>query len=252
MKKLCLYAAITAVMLYAAPAAAHFIWLNIGQEQTHLNRPLPITVGWGHHFPKSEKFDPAQIKTVKAMGPAGRAVGLTKKSPVKYELKPDQAGAYLVLAACEPGFVTKTTEGYKRQSKKGLKEALSCFQYDLRTKALIPVKGAAGGERRVGDILEITPLQDISKLKKNDTLQVKVWFKDRPLAKAKVEATYAGFKQKSQHYAFQGATDGQGVAAVKLVNAGPQIIIVEHKTPYPDRGICDDMLYKYTFTFNLP
>ena len=62
---------------------------------------------------------------MKAIGPERvrrRKLDL-KKSAMQYELIPSQAGAYLALAAsCKPGFVTKTTQGYKRQDKKGLKE----------------------------------------------------------------------------------------------------------------------------------
>ena len=252
MKKLALLAALAAVLLYAAPAWAHYLWLNIGPGPAQLNQPCPVSIGWGHHFPKSEKLAPSRLKSVHALDPQGKAIKLADKGPMQYALTPNQAGTYLVLAACKTGFVTKTTEGYKMQSKKGLKEALKCFRFDLRAKALIPVQGAAGGDRRVGDILEITPLQDISKLKSGDTLKVKVWFKDKPLPKAKIEATYAGFSPKPNEFAFTGETNGQGVAEVKLMGAGPQMINVSHRIAYPDRAVCDDLLYKYTLTFNLP
>jgi len=252
MKRLGLLAALAAVLLLATPAWAHFLWLNISPEQAKLKQPCTLSIGWGHHFPKTDKLNPDKIKSVKALGPTGQAVKLSSKAPMQYEFMPGQAGTYLALAAYKTGYVTKTTEGYKRGTKEGLKEVITCFHYDLRTKALVPVGSGAGVDKRVGDILEIVPLQDVGKLKKGDTLKIKVWFKDQPLAKAKVHATYADFSTKPNTFAFKAETNGQGIATVKLLGSGLQMIAVGHKIPYPDRKVCDDLLYKYTLTFNLP
>ena len=42
MKKIGLLAALAAVLLYAAPAAAHFLWLNINEGTTKVESALPL------------------------------------------------------------------------------------------------------------------------------------------------------------------------------------------------------------------
>lgn len=252
MKRLSILAAILIVLLtVASPVQAHFLWLNSGKGPARVGQPLPITIGWGHCFPVSEKCDPARLLEPKALSPIGEPVRLIKKSPLAYALTPTRPGTYLVLAAYEPGFLTKTTQGYKHQDKKGLKEVLFCFRYDLRAKALVTVEGGAGYDQRAGDVLEITPLVDVSRLKTGDTLPVKVWFRGKPLPGAEIEATYAGFSQQPNQFAFHGRTDAQGVAKVKLLGPGVQLIAVTHKEPYPDKNTCDQQLYRYTLTFHL-
>lgn len=53
-------------------------------------------------------------------------------------------GTYLALAKRKEGFFTKTTEGYKRQSKKGLKNVVQCGYYGMYAKAIVDVEKGEG------------------------------------------------------------------------------------------------------------
>jgi uncharacterized GH25 family protein len=252
-KNLILAALACGAFLALAPAArAHFLWLDPPAAPAQPGQPAGVTIGWGHGFPNSEDCDAAKIDKVRAMGPEGGTAGLARRGELAYTLTPREPGCHLVLASYRPGFLTKTTQGYKHQDKQGLPEALHCFRYDLRAKALVPAGRGGGCDRRAGDTLEIVPRSDPSQLRPGDTLPVLVLYQGRPLAGAGVRATHAGFSEQPNRFAWQGATDARGVALVPLTRSGLQMIAVTHQLPYPQPERCDQIMYKYALTFHLP
>lgn len=248
---LAMIAALAALAL-AAPAQAHFLWLA-PEAGAAPGRPLTVEVGWGHAFPRSEDCDTARLQGLRALGPRGRAALLEQDSPLQYRLHPEKPGYHLVLAAYEPGFLTKTTSGYRRQDKRGLAEALSCFRYDLRAKALVPAGGKeAGHGQSAGDVLEIVPLAPPGSLRPDQELPVQVLFQGEPRAGVQLQATHAGFSPEPNRFAWEGVSDGEGRARVRLAGPGLQMIAATLRLAHPEPEVCDQLLYKYTLTFRLP
>ncbi len=240
-------------------AEAHFMWLNPRTYAFMPGESLQMTLGWGHSFPgQGGDFLPQErLKEAFALSPSGQKISLSaSKISIIFNAQTafEEEGSYLLAAQRKAGFFTKTTSGYKRQSKKGLKGVIECKFSRGYAKAIVSV-GKAGGEvyRKVlGHELEIVPLKDPNILRPGDYLPIQVTFKGKPLAKHFVYATYAGFSPTGEtDFAYATETDSQGRAQIRLDRRGVWLIVVRYRTHYPDSQVCD--LYKVvsTLTFEL-
>src|SRR4030042_1740365 len=128
------YAAILSFLLSASWAHAHMFWLNVNHDTPTAGKPVPVEIGFGHKFPKDEEIKAERLGPVKALGPDGQEVTLKKLSPTTYELVPGADGVYVISAQLAPGFVTRTPQGMKMQSKKGVAHANYCFRFDMDAK----------------------------------------------------------------------------------------------------------------------
>lgn len=250
MKRLYTVLSIIAFLCAVQPAWAHLLWLNIDNHRPRINETVRIEIGWGHHFPKNEVMKESFLDKVYAVDRYGKKIPLTQTSFGQYEFTPKTEGTYRVLADIHPGFLTKTTQGYKMKPKNGLHNAVSCFRYDLRAKAVISVDGKGEDfDTPAGDLLEIIPLKSPDRLKKGDLFPLKVLYDGNPLANVPVYATYEGFSEESDTIACTIMTDGNGKAELEIFKKGNWMVNVIHKVPYPAPEECDDHNYKYSFTF---
>lgn len=252
MKRIVAIAFMLYLCLHASGAGAHCIWLNIDNDEPKKGEPIRIEIGWGHKFPKDTVIEDKSLNHVYALGPKGMRITLKQKGPNLFDFFPPEAGSYTVCADIHPGFLSKTTEGYKLQSKKGLDHAVSCFRYDIRAKAFVTVRNKSKTPfQAVGDPLEVLPQKDPGLSGKGDDLPVKIVFNGRPLCNADVHATYAGFSDRPNTFALTVKTDDQGVALIKILEKGAWLINVVHEVPYPDGEECDKYRYNASFTFNI-
>jgi len=234
----------------ASLAQAHSLWLNIDDDQPEVGQKVRIEIGWGHKFPKDEVIKEGYLNEVYALDSKGTRIPLKQVSPTEFEFVPAAQGCYAILANIHPGFLSKTTEGYKLQPKRGLENVVSCFRYDIRAKALINV-GDRGKmpDQPVGDLLEIIPLKDGGHLKQGEILPVKIIYDGKALASVDVRATYAGFSDQPDSFAITTKTDKDGTACIKLLEKGNWLVNVMYEVPYPDKEECDNYRYNYSFTF---
>ena len=155
-----------------------------------------------------------------------------------------------------PGFLSKTPEGYKRKSKKELQNVLSCFRYDIRAKSIIVVDGLLHNEAEKflhssDDPLEIFPLKNPVQLKEGDILPLKIIYQGTPLAGVEVHATYEGFSDQAHTFACTTTSDKLGKAKVRLTKKGNWLVNVLHQVPYPELQVCDKARYNYSLTFKV-
>lgn len=252
MKKMILFSFLLAFFFTGALAHGHSLWMNVDNDRPDVGQAVQIEIGWGHKFPRDEVIKKEMLNEVYALNSNGARVPLRQISTTLFEFIPSAEGIYTVLANIHPGFLSKTTEGYKLQSKKGLDDVVSCFRFDIRAKVFIHVgdKGQTS-EKAVGDPLEIVPLMDPSQLGEGAVLPVKVLFQGEFLHNADVKATYEGFSDQPMTFAFATKTDREGVARIKILKKGNWIVNVLHEVPYPDRDECDKYRYNYSFTFRV-
>lgn len=249
-KKTLLFVWFLALSLTGSVAHAHSLWLNIDNAQPGVGQVVPIEIGWGHKFPKDEIIKEGFLKELYGVDPNGERVAVEQISLTEYEFVPKAPGTYTLLANTHPGFLSKTTEGYKLQSKKGLENVVSCFRYDIRAKAFVYVgKEAKDPEKAFGDILEIVPLKSPKDVKKGETLPVKILFEEKPLAAVEVKATYAGFSDEPHTFAVNTTTNGQGVAHIKILEKGDWMVNIVHEVPYPHPEECDKYRNNCSLTF---
>jgi uncharacterized GH25 family protein len=189
------------------------------------------------------------LNEVYAMDSKSTRIPIKQVSPTEFEFVPTAQGCYVILANIYPGFLSKTTEGYKLQPKIDLESVVSCFRYDIRAKAMNVGNKGKMPDQPVGDPLEIISLKHGRYLKQGEALPVKVIYDGKALASIDVRATYAGFSDQPNTFALSTKTDKNGTARIKLLEKGNWLVNVMYEVPYPDKEECDNYRYNYSFTF---
>jgi len=252
MKRIFIMVCVLAIVLLSSIAQAHMLWLNASNHYPNIGESVKIEVGWGHKFPKDEIIKKEWLKGIYALTPNGEKISLNRIDDTHYTFTPNISGSYIVAAFIKPGFLTKTTSGYKLQNKKGLKNAISCFNYDMRAKVVVQVgKDKKGLSQKAGHPLEIIPLFSPEMLNAGMELPLKVLFRNKPLSDVKVDATYAGFSGKNHTAAYTIRTCNKGEAKIKILKKGHWMINVTNKFPYHDTEVCDDYQFNTTLTFEV-
>lgn len=233
-------------------AGAHSLWFNMDGRHCDVGQPVTMELGWGHKFPRDTEMKEGILNEVFALAPDGKKIPLKQISKTTFQFVPPEEGVYVISGNVHPGFVSKTTQGYKMGPKNSFKQVLSCFHYDLRGKTFLYAGDHAKMPvQAVEDPLEISPLENPFGLKRGSDFSIKVLFNGIPLADAEIHATYAGFSDQPHTFALTVKTDQRGMARVGLVEKGKWFLSVTHETPYPDKGKCDTHKYNATMTFDV-
>jgi len=252
MRKMFLLLLLLPLLFTGRFAHAHWLWLNIDDDQPKVGQGVQIEIGWGHKFPKDEVIKEGFLNQAYALDSRGAKIPLKQISPTEFEFVPTAEGTYMILGDIHPGFLSKTTEGYKLKPKKGLENVVSCFRFDIRAKAIVNAgNGEIMPDERVGDPLEIIPLKNPKHSKKGEIFPVKVIYDGKALASVNVRATYAGFSDQPNTFALSAMTDNEGVARIKILEKGKWLVNVMHEVPYPDKDECDKYRYNTCFTFKV-
>jgi uncharacterized GH25 family protein len=190
-----------------------------------------------------------------------------------YQLKIEKPGAYLITAHIKPGFFTMTPDGRKWGDKKAVTNSVKCTNFHIQAKTVLIANSSDKNISGVaGQPLEIIPLTNPLQLKKDAPLAVKILFNGQPLSGAAVRATYAGFeaddmaphkpppkdkaaskgmKHPHKHFPVETVSNDQGQADLQLTKAGYWMIMLSHRSPYPETETCDEYMYNMAFTFEV-
>ncbi|MCK4618322.1 MAG: DUF4198 domain-containing protein [Desulfobacterales bacterium] len=244
------------LVLFCMPASAHFMWINAGDYTPAVKRPVKFTIGWGHAFASpvgNVLYKQKGLEKIYMLDPDGNELKIEPINEIEFSVKKPlkKEGAYLAVAKRKEGFSTKTTEGHKRQSKKGLKNVIQCNYSGMYAKAVVDV-GKSGGKnltKPVGHTLEIVPLEDPADLREGEYMPVKVLYNSEPL-KTELHATYVGFSTENA-WAYTTKTNKDGIGRIKMLKSGIWLIKVGHKVAYPDPDECDQYSYSATLTFEV-
>lgn len=200
-KRLAMLGLSLALMLgvFSIPAGAHFMWINAGDYTPSTERPLKFTIGWGHAFASpvgNIMYKQGGLDKIYLLDPDGNKLRIKPINEIEFKVETPlkKEGAYLAVAKRKEGFSTKTTEGHKRQSKKGLKDVIQCSYSGMYAKAIVDV-GKGGGKnltKPLGHTLEIVPLEDPADLGEGGYMPVKVLYNNEPI-RTELYATYVGF-----------------------------------------------------------
>ncbi len=235
--------------LHAGAAGAHDLWLSCPQAKA--GQKLVIEMGYGHKFPQSEPLDPKLVDELYVIGPQGK-ISTSPLAGMKYQsARPLAQGSYLVVGSSKPQWYSLSPDGWVNKPKNQVPEAIRCVRAVKYAKTLVNLGGKPGQvSKPVGQPLEIVPLADPAALKAGDELPVQVLLNGKPLAKAEVMATFAGFSREGA-MAFYAKTDDKGLVKVKLWHPGRWLVRTGHKTPFKDPARCDTFSQGAALTFEL-
>jgi uncharacterized GH25 family protein len=248
--------AVLLTLFLAVSAHAHYMWLNVNDYTPSGKSTAKFTIGWGHHF-----YNPVgdilvggdRLGEIYLIDPSGERIAVDPQNEFQYEsAKRLGTGTYLAIVKRKEGFSTKTTDGYKQQSRKGLENVIHSRYIGMYGKAIINVgrSSEAGAiETPVGDALEFIPLDNPADLKAGDYFRFKLLFQGEPVAEY-VNATYLGFSQEDD-WAYSTRTDSKGIGEIKILHSGPWILKANHKADYPDPEEADEYSYTSSLTFEV-
>jgi uncharacterized GH25 family protein len=234
-------------------AQAHFPWINLEDSSLSTGRNVKWTIGWGHRFPVAGLMNKSAVGEMFVIGPDGGKITAESVNELQFQSSEGLSapGAYIVAVSRAAGFYTKTTEGSKRQSKKGLENVLSCSYSNSYMKAIANVGGEAGPvDAPAGHEMEIIPLVNPATLKVGDFLPFKAVLKGKPY-KGDFSATYAGFSPENNVFAYSSSTNAEGHGKIKILSSGAWLITMTVKEPFADPEECDVQSFRASLTFDV-
>lgn len=241
------------IALTPGRSSAHFPWINVEDFSPDQGSNLSVTIGYGHAYPFAGFLAKDKVERLTLKGPGKKAPEILFKSDleIKSSESLSEPGVYVLSASKKPGFYTKTTEGGKQTSRKGLTNVLKCSYSHNFMKAIVNVGDGPGRvDEPLGHVIEIIPMKNPKTLHAGDTLPVKILYKGKPWA-GEISATYAGFSTEKDVWAQKVKTDKDGVGKIQLKHGGYWLFKVAHDEKYPDPSECDNESYIASLTFEL-
>jgi uncharacterized GH25 family protein len=242
--------------LFTLDARAHYMWLNVNDYTPGENRTANFSIGWGHAFynPVMDVLYGRELlgKTY-MIGPDGKEMKVNALNEFQYASADKLSqGTYIAMVHRKEGFSTKTTHGYVRKPRKGLKDVIYSRYLGMYGKAIINVGASTDNKsfrQPVGIPLEIVPMVNPSHLKTGDYFKFKLLYQGKPLTE-NINASYAGFSYDNA-WAFTTRTKKSGIGEIKILNAGIWVIKANHKAPYPEPDKADEYSYTTSLTFEV-
>ena len=246
-------------VLLPGKVSAHYLWLNVDNYNPGTGEEITISAKWGHNFPKDPGANADRLDRLFIIDPEGKIIPLEIKTegnegvvaPVKIRL--NKEGTYLAVATVKSGFVSNTTRGYIRKSKKELEGVISSSWSEGSAKAIITV-GSPRGEafqEKIEQRFQLITLKNPGQLKKGDYLPVKLILDGEPY-RTWIYATYAGFSPERDTFAYTTRVNKENMMAkIKIQEKAVWLIKVSEKIPYPDTEEADDFSFNSTLTFEI-
>jgi nickel transport protein len=210
---------------FSISASAHNAWVVKDSSGFH--------VVYGHET--TSGYDPSKLKEAVAFDINGKKLAIKMvKADSSVALEASGQPSYFIINF-DNGFYTKTTEGSKNVSKKGIKEYLSASHSIKYTKSVFVWSDKLLKPLGLGQRVEVVPMSNPVRLKEEDSLSVAVYFEGKPLSGASLNASgVQGTKEKV-------TTDTKGIAKVKLATMGPSLFAATWKIPLKDDPDADTL-----------
>lgn len=218
------------LMMSVLPALAHeFILVPQPFNSYTTAQDLPFSLVSSHIFMKSEELEnPANVKA----NYLGKDIPLTANKDFKTYtgiVNIDKAGTALLHGHRLGEVWSKTPRGVVKGDRSTLKGVVWSRKYEKFCKTLIAVDGETQGwDVKTGDTLEIVPLNNPLDLRSGGELEIQVLYKGKPVSPEAVTATYDGFTDNPNSYAYFTEPYGEGKAKIKISAPGFWMVRVQY------------------------
>jgi nickel transport protein len=245
--------AVLALPWPGALASAHDMWITI--TGTPEARSAIINYGHPDDRPPADAEKVLDLSAITVSGRKSLLDGL-RTAPVDgavvVQSKPfDDAGHALLATRYDNGYWVEIAENFFRNAS--LRVAPEAKNSLWSVKFAKAVTGAgAPWDRVVGHDLEIVPATDPAAVKAGEPLRVRVLFKGKPLANAKVERG-DGRTPMAEADIPKFATNADGEVDIPIIERGPHLLVVDYRvapSATPELAAAD--LYNATFWFAVP
>lgn len=219
-------------LFISSNAFAHDAWIEKKDGQ--------FVVLYGHGN-KTETYDSDKVKEIRVYGIDGGIVQVKlEKEGYPVIIKP-RGEAALISLYFDNGIWSKTPDGYKNKPKTQVPNAIESLHSVKYSKAIL--KWSDRFLKPLGMKMEIVPLKNPLSLKAEDMLPLKVFLDAKPIEGASVNA--------GGYHMDEIKTDKEGMAEVKIGEAGFQIIAASIKIPVKDNPDVDYLSMSATITFKI-
>ena len=227
-------AGLLAALLAETPGAqAHEFIVKPGATQAAAGAPVPFSILSAHVFMTGEELEGIEDVSVAILADGKRqplpfTVGQAAFTYAGQATAPS-AGTFMLVGSRLPQIWSATPEGMKRGAPAQLPGALRPTKYEKFAKTLVNLSpNDPGFAARSGDRLEIVPITNPGAFAAGQDLRVQVLFDGQPLS-TRVYATYDGFTDNPNTYAYVTETADDGTARVRLTKPGLWMVRVEQR-----------------------
>lgn len=224
---------IMAAILTTPMAFAHEFIIKPVQTKIDPGKVLPFSVISAHSFMISEEMEPIDNVEVSLYdGDKIKSVKLHENKilmTLDGSVSPAGDKTSIIAGHRKPMIWTKTTQGWKQAGKSELTGVISSGQYEKFCKTMIFSKNSGKGyDKKVGHKLEIVPVSDPGSAVVGKEIEFLILYDGKPLS-TNVYATYDGFSEQNNTYAYFTESSGEGRAMVKITHPGTWMIRVQHE-----------------------
>ncbi|SLM29689.1 conserved exported hypothetical protein [Desulfamplus magnetovallimortis] len=242
--------------ILSSPVFAHYASITMENYNPMPGEETTIFIGWGHKFPgdgamRREAYDNTKLEIIDPDGikSAIDVIPEEEKGNKPIKIKFSKAGIHTVVLT-QKNFSTKTTKGYKYLPKNKLENVIHSRWSETVSKAFVNVSNDQKEltEKDIKDRFQIIPMINPSQVDKGEMLPVKVTLDGKPW-RGMVFATYSGFSDMADTFAYTTKTDKDGIAKIQLVEKGVWLVKADHSYPYENQDEADEYAFKATMTF---
>lgn len=226
-------ASLAAVLAAGLPAAAHEFIAKPGATEAAAGATVPVQVVSSHVFMTSEELEPAgDVAAWVVNGADWTPISLSADAAsftYNGTATAPGAGGFVIAGLRKAQIWSLTPEGLKQGTPAQLPGARRPMKIEKFSKAL--VNGGAGDEtwrRPLGTRLEVVPLANPGTVRPGEDLRVQILFDGKPLS-TRVYATYDGFTDTPNSYAYFTETADDGTAKVRITRPGLWMVRVEQR-----------------------
>ena len=198
------FALTLASLLFGARAEAHDLWLLPPEQPAKIGEPVQVRATQGMDFPGSGVAPKVErLAAAYVLAPNGQRIEMKRREPRGFagilEFVPTTPGMHTVVVDTTPKTIELDALDFnhylvadgmphvyvQRHEEKTL-DRNAVERYVKTVKLLLMVGDGPTTVARTKQRLEIVPEQDVTKLRPHTTLAVRVYFRGRPLAGARV------------------------------------------------------------------
>jgi nickel transport protein len=209
-----------------------------------------------YSFPEPDRLIQLNVWMTGNEKPVSLLSGVTKSSTdhTVLDLRAFIAGRSVAIVSgqYDNGYwITLPGDQHFNTSKLHIPGAIDSGAFFKFGKALFPsVSVNDGYDRKLGELLEIIPLEDPFKVHPNQKLPVEVLYMNKPLPGVGVEIGDGRTKMKEEDIP-RFKTDARGIALVPISKPGLQIMAVDYRTPPRSPQLSDHDDYSACLVFKI-
>ncbi len=249
-------------------ASAHSLYIQAARYHVSKGKGSPLFFCYGHHIPVDDAIRREKLHSVQVFAPNGTVGDVAlrdEKSLHSYVITYDAPGTYVLTAETTPGYFTmwQDKKGRKRHTIGPMSriadqasEIMSSLRSSQWTKTYVACEAPSEiFPAFVGMPLELVPGQDVSLVKKGDTLEMQVYMDGKPYTGPGFwDATYNGFSTQAEDMYVPRSEISGGRISLPVDQTGRWFVRFYTKTPAPEADRSEYLQEKRTATlvFEVP